>query len=737
MTACRWIGAATVALGVFVHADPALAQRAGPVRIDRVDWGFDNSIPAERFFPVTVWLSADRPFSGSVSLEARQDATQNARAVTTAGVTPGVSTPVELLCCVSRSTREAVLVITDGSWSGEVEFSTRAGRRTLPMPLPDHNIERVLCIGDSSVRRAVAGQAAPVTPPTPGAAPTGAQAAEMLWSRVTAPVIAPDRMPLNWMGYDSACVVVVGEEALEGRDPRRIDALRTWLTSGGRVVLVAGRAGSAWRRLLPEGRDGDLFRLHDRATLAADPASFAPPGVEFSPRPVARLVSLTASGEADGWRTVLRAGSPTGQSGGIIAAGPVGLGVLCVVGADPESLCAGDSGERVGAAWRSIVEPLFPPRTRWGGDDYYYWLTGSLTSEIERSSLRAALDSVLDVRVPEWTAVLLITGTMGLLALLLGPVDALVLKRLALRHRSWLTALGWIGLACAGAGLAPSLMRSEPTRVARIIALDTLPGGAPPVVWRCALTGVFSGRPEIIPVRSAPGGVWRGVSPLSAGEDSPLAFGALTLVQRQSDPGPRESAPAPLAMGQWMLRSTMDRSPGLREPAGLSARVTREPGGGWRIDLSGLPEHATVMGARLHTADGWRDFFIETGGTSRTAFVKLDPSSAPVPRWPVPAVYSRVSGTAAALSDADAFSPVFALPGASDRAAAIAARVASGAWACVYVEYADAEGASDAVSFPGLTPACRVCARVPARLDDGDRLAPALPAWPGEKGETP
>lgn len=702
--------------------------------IERVQWGFTNSMPIERFAPVTVWINGGRTgFTGTVSLAYRQDATQKTRIVTAASATPGRTTPVELVCALPNGCDDVEILLTDDRSSRGVRFTRQGSDSTLALPLSEDLFE-ILMIGETGVGAAskvTQNQAAP-RPAGSTDAMTIEQRAAAFWGRVF-PTALGQELPLNWIAYDSIDMVVVRADALVGVDPRRVEALAAWIGAGGRCVIVVDQ-GLAWRRLLGEDESGDLVSLGDVTWLTPDEGAYAPMNHRIGPRVRGRLVTLTALGERDGWRLIVPARGVDDAPGALIAVGPVGMGMVCVLASDPKDWVTDPGSEASGIMWRPVVEGMAPSKAtvtdeyRW----YWYW-GGSLGGMYETVALRASVDRVAKIPPLGVTSLLLIGGVILLLGVLLGPVDLLVLKRLGWRHRSWLVALGWIALASVLATVTPWMIRSGETEVFQHESVDVLPRGELVERWRTGVTAFFSGRPGRYELRAMEsGGVWRGVSVLNGGVDSaPLAFGELPIVQRQADSGGREAMPGPMGMGQWMLRTIMEQAPGRVVRSGEVSASVRVSDGVPAVVVDGLAPGVSLEGARLRTSQGWSDLALTRDAHGVWRGTTTGPFT-PEQEWRWTQAKEMASswyGQQVSMDErVERFSAVNSLPMAIDREAAVAARVAGGRWACVYLDVA---GVAGGVTFEEGVVARRVSLRLMAPLATGDEWPRAERRWPG------
>src|SRR6185295_9867989 len=213
-----------------------------------------------------------------------------------------------------------------------------------------------------------------------------------------------------------------------------------------------------------------------------------------------RLIRLTELGKQQGWTIAWDAsvdGTPA-EGVGLRATGPVGLGMVSIVGIEPQSLPAATSAPVTRALWRNAVEGIKSGHLQHvttTATNQNYWIYGYEHDEQTGGAVRAALDNAAAVPPLGAGVFLAIAASMLLLMLLLGPVDATLLKKYRQSQRSWLTALGWIGLASLAAYLAPRAMRSGQTVIRRLTSTDVIcdRDGIPRRACASAVTGIFGG----------------------------------------------------------------------------------------------------------------------------------------------------------------------------------------------------------------------------------------------------
>ncbi len=735
----RWLYVVWVLLGACVRAQAA----PPPIEITSIDWGFDGALAAERWNPVTLWVqSRERPFSGMLTVTFSQDATQKAAISLPVATTPGTPTPVELCLAVPRHCQTMDFEFTsDRSRTKFTASQTPRRPDDLSMPQAVGRSHTVVIVGDPAPTTAFSESdpadpnALPALPTSPNNSTTVTTNAvggitiqrsvrepirdqstgEFPWGNFTPATIQPQRLPRSWMAYDGADVVIISAELgiADGisLDPRSIDALRTWVASGGRLVLLAHEAGDGWTRWFPEAAGGLPITLGERTKINI-PAEVLTDAEKRAGVANARPLRLSAIGSARGWslRWTLD------EHSGLIAEGPAGFGWMTVISMSPAQ--AVRSGEFVSRrlAWRHALQPALQPivdragpdtsanAMPWGDD----WWLGSAPDHETSIAQRTLLDHLVQVPPFAHTAFLVIVACVVLLALMLGPVDFLLLKHLQKRHLAWLSAILWVALASVLAYVAPGSVRQTESRLDRFVVRDVLvPTNSTDhtISASTAVSTLFAGKvarprfPEV-PV----GSWWRGISPIAAYQQ---LGGQSALVCFQGAPDlttPKGTLPLTTSLNQWTLRGYLDHAPAV--PATQAPFATlRTIQGEWDVTLSGLPASTKILDARLRADDGegerWWDMRADdpfsrhlhsTPAQSSTSLSELatwrglQPSQNSTVPW----------------MDSGHFSPGVALrlPGVRNREPAIAALVASRRFACLYLHVQDLDPTLNLEGFP-------------------------------------
>jgi uncharacterized membrane protein len=587
---------------------PIVLSRRLPLQIDSVGWGWTGTaLHAERHSPVRITFSSgNRAISGLVSLVYPQDGTQNARISVPFTTTPDVGTTVELQACPTRGTTQMRLeVMAEGrTFVRRLDSPVAASPDDIGMPVVAMTPVWIAVGPDLVLNRF----------DTIAITPTSGEPRQY-WSATAVPTVPARNMSDAWMAYESVDGVVARERDLRQLTSVQRDALRIWLENGGRMVIALDEVGGGWREWLPEFLPDDFLDVSevqrvipgqgvrdvllqtesDGAGGAAREWAGAPATGNETPATQvrSRVITISDTAHSLGWRGFweLEGDAPastfaTSNHSTMGATGPVGLGVLTLLGVDPANLPAFMNATQSDRAWRDAMD-----RTRDRSINAYQqdwrawdWNQGDATATGQ------AADSIILAATPGTGFFIIVMLAIFALALWLGPVGRLVLRRKGWLSRNWAIALGAIGVCTLVGLLAPRLFRDGTDDLGTLTLHDVFvdPEGKPLRVYTSTLHTAFAGSPETFDLaaidlrtQDARGQWWRGVSPVRDWWDARLKQGA--TAQIVNVPGVRGSQAAgvltPVEVAQWTLRVFLAQYPG-REARGLevpTVRVLRSP----------------------------------------------------------------------------------------------------------------------------------------------------------------
>ncbi|MEZ6232946.1 MAG: hypothetical protein R3B68_02040 [Phycisphaerales bacterium] len=720
------IGLAATSAWSRQGGSPEMRQgRARPSVGITLGWG--EYLPAERFGPIWVTIDpADQTLEGTIHLTFPQDAVQDVTLVAPFAAAAGRATTVEFAAALPPDV--PIIRAEARRPNGRVIASQTLARaisrdeQPLPPGLSSYD-DLVLGVGDTGLLAAARGWwpgllATPTREPQ-GWGPSSRSAATDLFESTMVVEVGARALPESWIAYDGVRCVVLDARSSGAMSPAAARALRDWVWDGGRLVLLIEGSGAEWAAWV-RGLGGSPIEVGEARTIGATAEMAHAAGrrdtgsAVLAPAFSARGVRLTRTGEALGWRGVWPldpAGSGVEHA---IAEGPVGLGFVAVVGVRPDDILLGVDRVAAGNLWRQVLagamEPFKPEPGKDDEPDYWYGQQASGDTMRSRHAITVGLDHLADVPPPSGRAFFGLAAASVLLALLLGPGDAIVLKRLRLRQHAWLTGLGWIALASVLAYAVPGILRPTDGRLGRLNVVDQVhdPSGAAVLSRQSVLTGVLSARAGRASLEADGGdgaSWWRGVSSVQSfsfeprrGMGSPVVL-AVGAVEAGDGAPVRASEPVALPMPLMTFRTLLERGGG---DVGLAAVIGRE-GDGWRVSLTGVPDGAAIGFASVEVGrEGQRAvvFEREVGGDLWVATVGDTGGSSVAQRRQ--AERARISGgggfgtpigsqswaypggIASTLEEALAN-----LPGSRERGDAMDRMVRSGRWAIVRVRLDD------------------------------------------------
>ncbi len=525
--ACAWLAA----IGQSRAQDSTLPS--APTVL--LDLGFSGTLPAERWAPIRVVVSPlEEPVQGMarIRINSGSDTLTTLVPVTT---TPGRETivPATIWIPPTIASIQIELLAESGTRIATTSYGTLAGAQAVGLE-PPTAMPIILGVGSPSLRLAFGRDSYERDFSGPGGDIDRSRAAVARVASAVPPAVGlPPWLPTEAMAYQGVAALVIDGAIADRLPPDALAAIREWVISGGRLMIV-NASSSAIRLVLaqhaPQGLAlGQLREVQLPDTLGG-PISMAVRTFEQTDVPPA-------------WRT---------DEQGFTASGPVGLGTVSIVGFDPDAHANNDRIAAAETAWHAIMAPLITDRleegrrmlgaSRWDG------------TSLGTVSMQAALGWVSRAPVVGMGAFLAIFAMMLGLAIALGPIDRFALRRLRSLHRWWLTAIAWIALATVGAWLAPSYVRSGPTTVGNIRTVDAWQDTTGTVhSWQTTISGIFLNRSAAIEFDSLDQTAW--LSP-AVHPWQYTGMGSLTSVSTNAAP-----ATQPTTARLWTTRSFEQQGP--------------------------------------------------------------------------------------------------------------------------------------------------------------------------------
>ncbi|MEO1128312.1 MAG: hypothetical protein AAFX05_01240 [Planctomycetota bacterium] len=493
----------------LVTSSPSHARDETTRPTMQVDFGWNGILGAGRWNPIRVDVTGGtRPVEGRIVASLQRGPAEIIRAVNRYVVTPGRTSTVHLSVAVP----EIPLWYRGQDLRLEVELLDERGRV----------IERTRLDQDDFGEWPEMLQ--PDTPVVIGVGALSLDGVATRWaesSQVSTssdewfqPLTyrAVDGLPTQLASYEPVSALMLDGRRLAGLSDVEVEAVRLWVESGGRLMIFARTPGRDMSRWLP----GDYVRI---GTIDVDGEG------------AAVSVELLNAGRAAGWTVEKLTEAPLW-----VASGPAGLGWIQIVSTAPELVVADDMLEDV---WLALCSGLGVATSSSTTNDMMFNMAEASLVDGMVAQLGGAPG------VPIWVFVLFSAA----IAILIGPVDRLLLKRLGQLHRSWMVATGWIVVFSGIAYVVPELLRSGPSRLVTASMIDVEAGHDD--AWVSGAVSLFTGQAEGVQIATSEDARASWVRPLRrayAGID-PLSLKSFTSIQLLG------GMMQPMRVGVWSFQS--------------------------------------------------------------------------------------------------------------------------------------------------------------------------------------
>ncbi len=558
----------------------ALAQGTGDTQPTTVllELGFSNELPSDQWAPVRVIVSpTDQAVQAVARIVVQMSSNDSITTIVPVDTTPGKETvtPTTLWVPPSIAGIQVDLVGQGGRRIASTSYGSIAGAQAIQLR-PPTRMPIILGVGTPSLRLAFGNE-------NYQRSFVGADE-EALRNRLAVAKVAattpqavggPPWLPTTPIAYQGLAATIVDGQLALGLEPAGVRALRESLISGGRVMVV-NADNNALRALLGEHTPDGLNARAARTTTL--PEDLGGPG-EITSR------WFDDASLPTGWKLV-------DGSNGLAAEGPVGLGWLMVLGFDPDELADAGLVTSTELAWHGTLAAMIDDELQRGlsvlGNDWDNQSLGTIASS-------SAMNWVMRSPAVGLGAFIAIFAMMVGLALAMGPINRLVLKRLRALHRWWLASLAWIALATIGAWILPPRVRSGPTSVNSVRVVDvwqSAQGGRH--AWQSSMDGIFMNTSATIGLDDIDEGSW--LSPtVDHSWQQRGGSGSLTMA-----PAGSVMKPGPTTARMWTVR-TFQQHGATTPPIRAHMRLN---GGRYTLRLEGDATDDFELAA-VHTSGQW------------------------------------------------------------------------------------------------------------------------------------
>ena len=551
------------------------------------DCGWDGYYRPMEWTPVEVGITSDlkEPFAGSFSLAARQDGLNTLNVAQSFVLMPDVSRPVSLVAKFAFGAADCELVIRDGRGRTRWRHS-----RTIWDFSPQNRLLRAVHEQDLLIGLIGPGQFGLMRLP---------KETSCMSSRGPGQVYVGPRLPRaapwDWTAYASLDVLVLCDPDWSLLRPQQVKAICDWVSNGGSALLILGRhplpQDSPLRAAMPfhigEPRQVEIpaqamedwgLGSQQTQTVTAWPLS-TKPNVHMAGRIKPGTASLYGAGHIGFGRIAVLAFEPAqlgdGRDGQAAAfwtkqiAACIGHGESPAAGTDSANL-----QNAIGAGGRGRTIIAAPVAALGSVPAGYRPNDNRHRIGIAQSAANQVMNYLFELRQMQPLSIWWVILTLTALAVLLGPVDYWVLKRLDKQPYTWLTSTGWIVVFTIGAYYGVQWLRAGSMELRAVTVLDGIADSN--CTWATCYAGVFAPRSDEYQLEGlTPTQWWSGIAPTQ--EEiwaQQRESGVRQIYCRQADGG---NLPVSLPISIWTVQSLLCEWTPKEMP--FRATVERKDGG--------------------------------------------------------------------------------------------------------------------------------------------------------------
>jgi len=472
-----------VLLAMLLLSSSALA--AAPDMKLNVDCeiGWQGCYRPLQWVPADVSIqSAEKTFEAQITLTGQQDDISAMTVMHLGVITPETPYRVPLVTKLAFGVPECTLRIASaadgrvwqksyqiGDWQGAARRLTAVGPGDLLVGVTGHTAFGLRQLEKGVVVRRTSARS---TEPSPNQRQVG-----KLYVKER---LVP-QLPWDWPGYSALDLLVLYDPDWTAMRDQQKAAIREWILGGGKALIVLGShplpASDPIARLLP-------LRVGEPRKVELPESLIRSWGCAAFTTSAVTCWTIETTG-APGWRAEAHGAEPA-----LFAHGPVGFGRAGVLAFDP-SVLGGAQGENLAPFWmefanpfldRSVLESRPAKEKEEANYDYGY-------DETAESS-NAVLNFLLDIPEMEPISILWVIGLLMALAVVIGPVDYLILRKHDRLPLTWLTFTVYIGLFSVLAFLGVKALRAGDTQLRAVSVFDGLEGGGER--WASCYSGIFA-----------------------------------------------------------------------------------------------------------------------------------------------------------------------------------------------------------------------------------------------------
>lgn len=552
--------------------------------------GWDGYYRPMDWTPVEIGLTSDQkePFAGTFSIGARQDGLNTLNVAQSFVLMPDVSQAIPLVTKFAFGSAECEMTIRDDRGRARWRHS-----RTLWEPSPQNRLLRAVHEQDMLIGLIGPGQFGLMRLAKETACTSGRGQGEVyVGARL------PRATPWDWTAYASLDVLVLCDPDWSLFKPQQVQAICEWISNGGCVLLILGRhplpADSPLRAAMPFGigeptqveiprQAMQEWKLDPQQpqTVTAWPLSLKP-DASVPGRIQPETASLFGTGRRGFGRIAVLAFEPAqfDQSQAVrSAAFWTKLVTACM---------RDDAQPSVGVGRGRALIVTSGDRPDAGGP-----ADGRLRIGVAQNAANQVMNYLFELRQMQPLSIWWVILTLTALAVLLGPVDYWILKRLDKQPYTWVTSTAWIAVFTIGAYYGVQWLRAGAMELRAVTVFDSVADSN--CVWATSYAGIFAPRSDEYELDGLTSNQWwSGIAPM---QEEIWAMqrqsGVRQIYCRQADGG---NLPVSLPISIWTVQSLLcEWTP---KEAPFHAAVSRN-GGTITVEVANTSDSEIGMGSIL------------------------------------------------------------------------------------------------------------------------------------------
>ena len=582
----------TLAALLLLTVLAGICRGAEDFKVDlRVGW--DNCHRPGQWCPLEVMISTTRnqPFSGELVLSAQQDSVTQMEVRHAVVVARQQPIRVPLVSKLSYLATECRLSLVDEkgrtAWADSfplMDFRQGAVQLTAAR---EHDV----LIGTSGSRSRVLAQLDTYLHSSTGNR-SGRDGIVLVRDRL------PAALPWDWTGYECLDVLVLCGVDWSQLRPQQVQAIADYVHGGGNLLLAPGQY--PWP---VEGPLAALIPFRASALRQDKLGETNLPGGRMVLHPVSAWPLTPPAASA--WQ-VTNLGTLAA-----FAHGPAGFGQVGVLAFNPAEVDGLDKRAEAGL-WQLALERLLGAGRFAQGPSpqaqpsYYEPFTSA-----GQDCTNAVLEHLLTIPQLRPLNVWFVIGLLVLLAVMLGPVDYFLLKKLDRLPWTWVTSACVIAGFTAAAYYGVKFYRAGDLQVRAVSVVDCVQGQA---AWSTVYAGIFAPDSDDYRLDGLGGGQWwAAISPLREEHAymQPSQLGGRAVYCRQGDGA---NLPVSLPISIYSMQCLLGESN--KTPAPLSVKPDRS-GDSLAIEVTNHMDHPASRILVWHGRSSWEFPAVAGGATTR------------------------------------------------------------------------------------------------------------------------